>query len=238
MDNSFGYHPSIKEPFSFNDVFHILMRKVYGWMFYALCITGLTALLVSSNDNIMVAILEHQYIMWGAIIIELALVVCLTFLIHRLTLAQAMMAFILYSAVNGITLSLVFLVYSTATIGITFLVTACTFGAMSVYGYFTKKDLSMVGRCCFFALIGIIIATIVNFFLGSTMMDYVISYIGVVVFMGLTAWDTQKIYKMLVHQDDVSEGTKKIALLGALTLYLDFVNLFLYLLKIFGRKNN
>lgn len=236
MENPTGYHPSIKEPYCVNDTYHTLLRKVYGWMCYALFVTGLAAYLVSYNTSVMYYILEHDYVMWGAFVIELCLVVILSYFTNRLSLSQAMGAFVLYSLVNGCTLSVIFMIYSSTSIGNTFMITAGTFGFMSLYGYCTKKDLSTIGRCCFFALIGIIIATIVNLFLGSTLMDYVISYIGVIVFMGLTAWDTQKIYRMLLHQDNVSDGTKKLALLGALTLYLDFINLFLYMLKIFGKK--
>ena len=132
---------------------------------------------------------------------------------------------------------MIFVAYSMTAIAKTFFITACTFGAMAVYGYFTESDLSSWGRLLLMALIGLIIASVVNIFLGSTMMDLVVSCIGVLVFVGLTAYDSQKIKRWLSYQEYADEGAQKIALMGALTLYLDFVNLFLYLLRIFGRRN-
>jgi FtsH-binding integral membrane protein len=155
-------------------------------------------------------------------------------MINRLSLTTATLLFILYSVINGATLSVIFLGYSQTVIAKTFLITAGMFGAMSVFGYVTKQDLSGIGKILFMALIGLIIATIVNLFVKSSMFDMVLSYIGVVIFVGLTAWDTQKIKQMLLMADGMDEGVQKIALMGALSLYLDFINLFLYLLRIFG----
>jgi FtsH-binding integral membrane protein len=155
-------------------------------------------------------------------------------MINRLSLTTATLLFILYSVINGASLSVIFLGYSQTVIAKTFLITAGMFGAMSVFGYVTKQDLSGIGKILFMALIGLIIATIVNLFVKSSMFDMVLSYIGVVIFVGLTAWDTQKIKQMLLMADGMDEGVQKIALMGALSLYLDFINLFLYLLRIFG----
>ncbi|GJG27988.1 hypothetical protein PRRU23_16880 [Segatella bryantii] len=146
--------------------------------------------------------------------------------------------FIAYSVINGATLSVIFAAFSTTAIVKTFVVTAGTFGTMSLVGYFTKKDLTSMGKLLFMALIGIIIATIVNMFIASSGLDLIISYLGVLIFVGLTAYDTQKIKHMLSMAPDASEQMQKYALLGSLTLYLDFINLFLYLLRIFGSNRN
>ena len=155
--------------------------------------------------------------------------------IDRLSLSTATLLFILYSVLNGATLSIIFLAYTMTSIASVFFITAGTFAAMSLVGYFTKKDLSGLGRILFMALIGLIIATLVNVFLiKSGGFSLIVSYVGVLIFVGLTAYDTQRIKNMLVEADDVSAEAQKIALMGALALYLDFINLFLYLLRIFG----
>ena len=146
-----------------------------------------------------------------------------------------MVSFLAYSFLNGLTLSVVFLAYTKSSIASTFFVTAGTFAAMSLYGYFTKKDLSSWGNLFFMALIGLIIATIVNVFWANTTLYWITTYAGVLIFVGLTAYDTNRIKQMLANQE-VNEGTQKLALLGALTLYLDFINMFLYLLRIFGDR--
>ncbi|MBW4768147.1 Bax inhibitor-1/YccA family protein, partial [Prevotella nanceiensis] len=138
---------------------------------------------------------------------------------------------------NGVTMSFIFLVYTTSSIANVFFITAGTFGAMSLIGYTTKRDLSKMGQLLMMALVGLIIASFANILMKSDTLSLIISYVGVVVFVGLTAWDTQKIKRMLAQADDISEDAQKIALLGALTLYLDFVNLFLYLLRLLGKRN-
>ncbi len=215
----------------------ILMRKVYLWMALAMVITGLTSYYVATS-SLMPVILSNSAIVWGLVIAELALVIGLSAAINKLSLAVATLMFVLYSVINGATLSMIFLVYTTESIVNVFLVTALTFGAMAVYGYFTKKDLTSWGRILFMALIGLIIASVVNIFLGSSGMSTIISYIGVLVFVGLTAYDSQKIKNMFLQAPDAGESMQKLALLGALTLYLDFVNLFLYLLRIFGSSRD
>lgn len=158
--------------------------------------------------------------------------------VNKLSLAQATVLFITYSLINGVTLSLTLLVYQAASVTKAFLVTSGTFGAMALYGYTTKKDLTSIGKLLFFGLIGLIIATIANFFFRSSGFEMLISYAGVIIFIGLTAWDSQKIKKMLITESQygISEHSQKIALLGALSLYLDFMNLFLYLLRSMGSK--
>ena len=214
--------------------FPALMRKVYVWMALALAITGVTAYGVANSPNIMVAIFSNRLLFWGLIIAELALVFIVSGMINRLSLTTATLLFTLYSVLNGVVLSSIFVVYSGTSIAKVFFITAGTFLAMAVYGYTTKRDLSSVGKLMFMGLIGLIIASIVNLFIKSSGLDLILSYIGVIVFVGLTAWDTQKIKQMLATQEDIDEGAQKIALVGALSLYLDLVNLFLYLLRIFG----
>jgi len=218
--------------------FPALMRKVYLWMTMALGITALSAYGVASNPNMLQLIYGNSMVIWLLIIAELGLVMYTTARIDRLSLTTATTLFVIYSALNGITLSSVFLAYAMTTIGQVFVITAGTFAAMAAYGYFTKTDLSKIGNILFMALIGLVIATLVNLFMKSAMLDMVLSYIGVLIFVGLTAWDSQKIKVMLASRQDVGETSQKIALMGALTLYLDFINLFLYLLRIFGRSND
>jgi FtsH-binding integral membrane protein len=214
--------------------FPALMRKVYVWMALALAITGVTAFGVANSPNIMIAIYSNRAVFWGLIIAELALVFVVSGMINRLSLTTATLLFTLYSVLNGVVLSSIFVIYSGTSIAKVFFITAGTFAAMAVYGYTTKRDLSTMGRLMFMGLIGLIIASIVNLFIKSSGLDLILSYIGVIVFVGLTAWDTQKIKQMLAMQEDIDEGAQKIALVGALSLYLDFINLFLYLLRIFG----
>ena len=215
--------------------FPALMRKVYVWMTLALVITGFTAYAVANSPGIISAIIANRMLMWGLLIGEFALVWYVSARIDRLSLSTATLLFILYSVLNGATLSIIFLAYTMTSIASVFFITAGTFAAMSLVGYFTKKDLSGLGRILFMALIGLIIATLVNVFLiKSGGFSLIVSYVGVLIFVGLTAYDTQRIKNMLVEADDVSAEAQKIALMGALALYLDFINLFLYLLRIFG----
>ena len=220
-----------------SNVFSALMRKVYVWMTFALIITGVTAYGVASSPTLLTTIYTNSAIMWGLIIAEFVLVFAISGAINRLSLSTATLLFILYSVLNGATLSSIFVHYEMTCIAKVFFITAGTFGAMAFYGYTTKRDLTSIGKILFMALIGLIIATVVNMFLKSPGFDYILSYVGVAVFVGLTAWDSQKIKQMLQMQYDMSEGAQKLALLGALTLYLDFINLFLYLLRIFGGSN-
>lgn len=227
---------------AFNDVFQkdfaALMRKVYLWMTFALLITGFTAYFAANSVTMMDAMMNHCELFFGIAIAELVLVFMISSRINRLSLAQATVLFILYSLLNGFTLPFVFLAYTDESVGEVFMVTAATFGAMTLYGYTTKKDMTSVGKLLLFALVGLIIATLVNIFLRLTLLSLLVSYAGVVVFVGLTAYDTQKIKKMLLEESKYGGGetSQKIALLGALSLYLDFINLFLHLIKIMGKK--
>lgn len=217
--------------------FPALMRKVYVWMTLALAITGICAYGVASSPSLLQMIYGNSAMIWVLLIAELGLVFYTTARIDRLSLSTATILFTIYSALNGVTLSSIFMVYTMASIAKVFFITAGTFAAMAFYGYTTKADLSKIGNILFMALIGLIIATVVNIFLKSAMFDLILSYVGVAIFVGLTAWDSQKIKRMLAMQTDMGEVAQKYALMGALTLYLDFINLFLYLLRIFGNRD-
>ncbi len=222
---------------SVSEAFPALMRKVYLWMTMALVISGMTAYIVASSPAILQMIFGNSIVFWGLLIGELALVIGLSSMLNRISLTTATLLFALYSVLNGATLSSIFMIYTTSSITSVFLITAGTFGAMSLIGYTTKTDLSSMGKILMMALIGIIIATLVNvFFIKSSGFDLIISYVGVLIFVGLTAWDTQKIKNLMLEAPDAGENMQKLALIGALTLYLDFVNLFLYLLRIFGKR--
>lgn len=220
-----------------SEAFPALMRKVYLWMTMALVITGFTAYGVANTPALKTALYSNPTIFWILAIAELALVFGVTAAINRISLTTATLMFILYSVLNGAMLSSIFLVYTQSSIATVFFITAGTFGAMALVGYTTKTDLSSMGKILFMALIGLIIATIVNFFVKSSGLDLILSYVGVLIFVGLTAWDSQKIKQMMLQAPDASEGMQKMALLGALTLYLDFINLFIYLLRIFGKRD-
>ena len=225
-----------EQELSMSAAFPVLMRKVYVWMTLALVITGVTAYGVATSPGLMMAIATNKLLFWGLIIAEFGLVVAISAAINKLSLTTATLLFVLYSVINGATLSFIFAIYTMSSIASVFFITAGTFAVMAVIGYTTKKDLTSMGKILFMALIGIIIATIVNIFLKSTGLEMIVSYLGVLIFVGLTAYDSQKIKQMLLMAPDAGEGAQKIALLGALSLYLDFVNLFIYLLRIFGRR--
>ena len=224
--------------FAMSTAFPALMRKVFVWMTLALAITGLTAYGVATSPTILSLIFSSKVTFFGLIIAEFALVFAISGAINRLSLSTATLLFILYSVINGATLSSIFFVFSVATISKVFFITAGTFGAMALVGYTTKTDLTSMGKLLFMALLGIIIASVVNMFVASSGLDLILSYVGVLVFVGLTAYDTQKIKQMCQTAPDAGESSQKLALIGALSLYLDFINLFLYLLRIFGNNRD
>lgn len=226
----------IERKWDVSEAFPVLMRKVYVWMTLALVITGFTAYGVATSPGILQAIYTNQILFWGLIIAEFALVFGVSAAINRLSLTTATLMFILYSVINGALLSYIFLAYTASSVATVFFITAGTFAAMAVIGYTTKSDLSSMGKILFMALIGLIIATLVNIFVKSSGLTLILNYVGVLIFVGLTAWDSQKIKQMLLQAPDAGEGAQKLALLGALTLYLDFINLFIYLLRIFGKR--
>lgn len=220
-----------------NTAYAVLFRNVYLWMTLALVITAITAIVVANSPALVGAIMQNTFLFYGIVIAELALVWILSANINRFSLSTATLMFVVYSILNGVTLSLIFLIFTQSSIAITFFITAGTFGAMALYGTFTKKDLSSWGNILFMALIGLIIASIANIFFKNEILYWIVSYAGVLIFVGLTAYDAQKIKRMLAdYGNEVNETTQKIALMGALTLYLDFINLFLFLLRIFGSR--
>ena len=225
-----------EQELSMSAAFPVLMRKVYVWMTLALVITGATAYGVATSPGLMMAIATNKLLFWGLIIAEFGLVVAISAAINKLSLTTATLLFVLYSVINGATLSFIFAIYTMSSIASVFFITAGTFAVMAFIGYTTKKDLTSMGKILLMALIGIIIATVVNIFLKSTGLEMIVSYLGVLIFVGLTAYDSQKIKQMLLMAPDAGEGAQKLALLGALSLYLDFVNLFIYMLRIFGRR--
>jgi hypothetical protein len=228
---------SMEKQLAMSTAFPTLLRKVYVWMTLALVITGVTAYGVATSPGLMMTIATNKILLWGLLIAELALVFGVSAAINRLSLTTATLMFVLYSVINGVTLSFLFAIYTASSIANVFLITAGTFAAMAVLGYVTKTDLSSLGKILMMALIGMIIATLVNvFFVKSSGFDLIISYVGVLIFVGLTAYDSQKIKNMLMTAEDAGEGYQKLALLGALTLYLDFINLFIYLLRILGKR--
>jgi len=216
-----------------------LMRNMYAWMAIALVITGFTAFAVANSYSLIYAIATNSILFYGLIFAELGLVYYLSSRIFRMSFATAGLLFAVYSIVNGVTLSLIFLIYNIGSIVSTFFITAGTFGAMAVVGSFLKKDLSFIGRFALMALIGLIIAGVVNIFMRSEGFSFIIAIIGVLVFTALTAYDAQKMKNLIAENGyEINENTQKLALIGALELYLDFVNLFLYLLRLLGSRRD
>ena len=215
------------------------IRSVYNWMAIGLGLTGVVAFYVSNSETLMKLIFGNQIIFFGLIIGELVLVFTISARVHKMQASTATYLFVLYAALNGATLSAIFLIYTSSSITSTFFICAATFIASSIYGMVTKRDLTSMGQFMFMGLIGIVIASVVNLFVRSSGMSLVVSYIGVVVFVGLTAYDTQKLRTMALSQPaGLDSGTvRKGVILGALTLYLDFINLFLMLLRILGNRD-
>ena len=216
-----------------------LMSKVYLWMTMALAMTALSGMYVASHLNIAEAVFSSQFSFWVLVIAELGIVFYLSSRIMRISFITAGVLFAVYAILNGVLLSSIFLIYDMDVIAQAFFATAGTFGAMSLLGFFIKKDLSAVGRFLFMALVGLIVASLVNMFWANDTLYWGITYLGVLIFAGLTAYDTQKI-RLLMLQSSVGDNYEvgmKLALLGSLTLYLDFVNMFLYLLRIFGNRD-
>ncbi len=212
------------------------MKRVYVKMTLGLIVTALVALFCSSSTGYLTFLFNNSWFMWALVIAEFALVFGISGAVNRMSSAAATALFYLFAAVNGAMLCTIFLAYSPGSIAKTFFITAGTFGAMSVYGYFTPNDLSRWGSFLFMALIGLIIASLVNIFMHSSTLDWIISIAGVIIFVGLTAWDTQQIKRMAMEMP--GEHLGRLATLGALSLYLDFINLFLYLLRFFGNSRD
>lgn len=210
-----------------------VMKRVYVRMFLGLLVSAFCALGVASSESLLGFFIVNRFIYWGMFIAMIAMAWILPSRMHKMSTGSVIGCFILFAALMGASLAPIFLIYQLGTIVSTFFITAGTFGAMSVFGYFTKSDLTKIGSFLFMALIGLIIATVVNIFVASSALDWVISIAGVLIFVGLTAWDTQQIKRIAAANLEPSLADK-LATIGALNLYLDFINLFLYLLRFIG----
>ena len=212
------------------------VRSVYNWMAVGLCLTGFVAFYVSNNETLLRLIFGNPIVFFVLILAELGMVFAIAGMVNKMSAGTATSLFVIYSALNGVTLSFIFLAYTRTSIVSTFFICAGTFIGCSIYGWTTKRDLTSIGGFLMMGLIGIIIASLVNMFIRSSAMSMIVSYIGVIVFVGLTAYDTQKLKNMALTQPAGLDGAvvRKGAILGALSLYLDFINLFLMLLRIFG----
>jgi len=213
-----------------------VMYRIYAWMCAALVITAAVAYYVSMTPSVFLFIHKNPVSLIVLFIAQLALVVAISGFINKLNVASAIGLFLLYAATVGLTLSVIFMVYTMTSIFTTFIVTSLMFGSMALYGYVTKRDLTSLGSILFMALIGLILAGLVNLWFKSAAFDFVLSGIGVIIFTLLTAYDVQKLKYMIQELNGDRETTSKIAIVGALTLYLDFINLFLFLLRIMGRQ--
>ncbi|MEI6779073.1 MAG: Bax inhibitor-1/YccA family protein [Chloroflexales bacterium] len=229
-----SYSPYLSSP---TDVLRqqSVLTRVYAWMTAGLLTTGAIAMTVANSSALAGMIIGNPIIFFGLMIAEIAMVWVLSANLMRLAPAVAMGMFLGYAALNGLTLSVIFLAYTRASIASTFFITAGTFATMSLIGYTTKRDLTQLGGMLFMALIGLIIASVVNMFVASSALAWVISYVGVLIFVGLTAYDTQKIKRMIAEVRG-EDGEQRVAIYGALNLYLDFINLFLYMLRILGNR--
>ncbi|SFV74652.1 FIG005935: membrane protein [hydrothermal vent metagenome] len=218
---------------------NVLMNSVYEWMMVGLLISGLSAFMVTHSSFLLHLLFGNPYAIWVLFFIEIGLVIAISSGINKMDISTARVLFILFSIVDGMTLASIFLIYTETSIATTFFMAAMTFGVMSLYGYFTDNDLSSWGGILFAGLIGIIIALVVNFFLQSPAFEWWISVIGVIIFVGLTAYDTQKIKQMgeMMANDD-AQSLSRVAIVGALALYLDFINLFIMMLEFFGNRRN
>ena len=217
-----------------------VMKSVYVKMFLGLLVTALTSWIVVATANgddgsFLYYLATHRWLYWGLAIAELGLVLWISAGMRRMSSGMATGLFFLFAIVNGLTLSLIFVVYSLPSIFKTFVITAGVFGAMSVYGYFTTRSLAKIGSILYMALFGLIILCVVNIFWANSTLDWIVSGLGVLIFIGITAWDTQQIKQMAEADPTMANG--RLATLGALSLYLDFINLFLYLLRFFGNRD-
>ncbi len=219
---------------------NVLLNSVYQWMMVGLLISALSAFMVVHSATMLHLLFGNPYMIWVLFLIELGLVVAISAGINKMDVSTARVLFILFSIVDGMTLASIFIVYTEASIATTFFIAAATFGVMSLYGYFTDTDLSSWGNLLFAALIGLIIAMVVNFFLKSPAFEWWLSVIGVIIFVGLTAYDTQKIKALgeAMAEDGDPQSLGRIAIVGALTLYLDFINLFILMLEFFGNRRD
>jgi len=212
------------------------LSRVYAWMVFALIVSGVIARWAASNPPVVDLLIGNKFFFWGMILSEFAIVLALTAATQKISSQLAVLLFILFSVINGFTLSVIFLVFTPGSIAMVFFITAGTFAAMSLYGFFTQSDLTSLGNLCLMALVGFVITALMNSYYQSEAVSFIGSIAGVLIFVGLIAHDTQKIKKMNILGNEGTEMDRKESIVGALTLYLDFVNLFLNLLNLFGKK--
>ena len=212
------------------------IRKVFGWMTLGLFITAVGSYIMLLNPALMQAMLKTGWPWLILMFAEIGLVIFLTAAINRLSPAMAGVSFIVYAALNGVTLSIIFLVYDISSIFQTFLICALMFAVMTIFGYTTKRDLTSLGSLLFMGLIGVLLAGLLNLFIRSSGLYWIVTIVGILVFIGLIAYDTQKLKNMSLAVSADGEAEAKASVIGALALYLDFINLFLLLLRIFGRR--
>ena len=226
----------VVSPEEAQEIVRAFMLKVYGWMSAGLMITAITALGTYHSKPLLELILENRIVYFGLIIAQLGLVIWLSARIQKMSAVTATMVFVGYSALTGLTLSVVFLIYTLASLSSTFFVTGATFGAMAIYGTVTRRDLTSMGSFLMMGLVGMIIASVVNMFWANETLYWITTYIGVFIFVGLTAYDAQKIKSLAAASMEGEEAEQKASIIGALRLYLDFINLFLLLLRLLGRR--
>ena len=224
-----------------SSVVQSFMANVFSWMFLALAITAVTAYFFASDASLIGSMINFvtgkiNMLGWIVMLSPFALVLVMTFGIHKLSFGTLSLLFMVYSILMGMSLSFILMIYTSSSIFLTFVVTAGTFGIMAFLGYTTKTDLSKFGSLMMMGLVGIIFASIINFFMKSSSLDYIISFIGVLVFTGLTAYDVQKLKRIANGQQYGQLSMSKLVILGALNLYLDFINLFLFLLRFLGNR--
>ncbi|CAN5610739.1 Bax inhibitor-1/YccA family protein [soil metagenome] len=212
------------------------MVKVYGWMTFALMTTGIVAMWVAESETILQFVFGNKFVFYGLLIAQLVMVISMVGFVQKLSASLATLLFVVYAALTRVTFSFIFLIYTSDSIAITFFITAGTFAVMSFYGYFTGTDLTRFGNIMLMGLVGLIIASVVNIFMKSEALQWITTYAGILIFTGLIAYDTQKIKNMNIIGNEGTAEDKKEAIVGALILYLDFINLFLKLLRLFGKR--
>jgi uncharacterized protein len=213
-----------------------VISQAYLWMAVGLVITGAVAAFTASSPSMVSLVYSNVLVFWGLLVVEIILVIVLAAAVTRLPVGVALTLFVVYAALNGVTLSGIFLAYTKASLASTFFITAGTFAIMAFYGYTTKRDLTRLGNLLFMALIGLILGSLVNLLFRNDIIYWITTYLGVLIFVGLIAYDTQKLKRL--GSSAGGDSASRLAILGALSLYLDFINLFLFLLRIFGRQND
>lgn len=236
MNNPLSPYQSFGNPEAVVAQQRTYLVRVYGWMTVGLVFTALAAIYTLSQDYLLNAIITNSALRWGLLIGELGMVFVLGGAVSKLSPPVATALFLLYATLNGVTLSFIILLYTASSVGTTFLITAGMFGVMSAYGYFTKRDLTSLGNILMMALVGVILASVFNIFFNVAAIYWIVTFVGIAVFVGLVAYDTQKIKRIMGATTDGTEANYKAAIIGALMLYLDFVNLFLLLLRLFGKR--